>query len=522
MRSHCQRRQIVLYFYWMFKDVQQLKISELENEVARLKAKQVEMESDVHNLQDRLHDLESQQEQGMNAYRGQKTFSAWERLVTKRKAYHAYQTKLSELKALPQKIAALHSQIEIAKIEAADQIASSGIIEQIEAAQNQVSTVSRATTLAQLGIAPVDAMTMLEDNGITPVLDESDRTIFERPRNYRTTDDLIAVHKMDLMPTDNRLSTAAEAKVKKTEKITLDGQEYEYSYLLERNTMHVSLNDEVSSHGGGNWDNCHYTVLQPLGEIAKSQIGSMLPNDTYTRGGIGLTENAWILCPAAEVETVKELNPNVHVLGYQAENSKGLAAPFLSQLGYRAESVGQWGWQDQESQQEFADVAKRANLQMVQHDSSTDVEDEDFQIAANKAIALIKMLRDENLIQTPQDYLRLKPQLEQQAVLSVYLNKILALSQVHDEIANDYRNYDAVVAKKQNVKAFSDKMSRAGMPLSADEIMTLRTRYQDQLEGTNNARYYSAGKELTNNDLVARVLVNSAIRSRTIETERSL
>lgn len=522
MRSHCQRQQIVLYFYWMFKDVQQLKITELENEVAHLKAKQVEMESDVHNLQDKLHDLESQQEQGMNAYRGQKNFSAWERLVTKRKAYHAYKTKLSELKALPQKIAALHSQIEIAKIEATDQIASSGVTEQIEAVQDQMSTVSRATTLAELGIAPVDAMTMLEDNGITPVLDESDRTIFERPRNYRTTDDLIAVHKMDLMPTDNQLSTLAEAHVQKTEKIVLDGKEYAYSYELQRNTMHVSMNDEVSSHLGGNWDQCQYTVLQPFGEIAKSQVGAAVPNDTYTRGGIALTENAWILCPAEEVETVKDLNPQVHVLGYQGENAKGLAAPFLSQLGYRAEQVGQWGWADQESQKQFQEVVQQANLMAVQHDNSTDAEDEEFQIAANKVIGLIKMLRDQNLIQTPADFLRLQPQLEKQTDLSLLLGKILETSRVDQAIRNDYRNADAVVAKGQNVKAFSAKMTRAGMPLTSEDIMALKTRYEDQIEGTNNAKYYSAGKELNNVDLVTRVLVNSAIRSRTIETERSL
>ena len=506
----------------MFKDVQKLKIAELENEIARLEDKKTEIESDVTNLQDKLHDLEFQKEQGLSEYHGKKNFSAWERLVTQRKAYRTYQTKLSELKALPQKIAALHSQIEIAKIQAADKIASSGIIEQIEAVQDQMSTVSRATTLAQLGIAPVDAMTMLENNGITPVLDESDRTIFERPRNYRTTDDLIAVHKMDVMPTGSRLSTAAEAKVKKTEKITLDGQEYTYSYELQRNTMHVSMNDEVSSHGGGNWDNCHYTVLQPFGEIAKSQIGSMVPNDTYTRGGIGLTENAWILCPAAEVETVKDLNPQVHVLGYQGANAKGLAAPFLSQLGYRAESVGQWGWADQESQQQFHDVMQRANLMAVQHDNSTDAEDEEFQIAANKVIGLIKMLRDQNLIQTPADFLRLQPQLEKQADLSLLLGKILETSQVEQTIRNDYRNADAVVSKGQNVRAFSAKMERAGMPLTAEDIMVLKTRYEDQVENTNHAKYYGAGKELTSIDLVTRVLVNSAIRSRTIETERSL
>lgn len=506
----------------MFKDVQQLRVAELKAQLESVKAKKTELESDVLNLREKLNDLNQQQAQGISGYQGKQKFSFLERALTKRKEYRAYQAKLAALKKLPQRIAALTSEIEIAELQAKDKIASSGVLEQINDAEQAVLDAEKTTTLAQLGIAPADAVTMLEQNGITPLLDESDREIFERPRDYRRKSDLIAVHKMDIMPTGDRLSTVGEEHVQKTDKITLDGKEYQYSYELQRNTMHVSLNDEVSSHLAGNWDNCHYTVLQPFDEIENNQIGSAMPNDTYTRGGIALSKNAWILCPADEVEAAKQQNPGVHVLGYKGENSKGLAAPFLSQLGYRAESVGQWGWSDQESQKQFHEMMECRGIQEIQHDNSTDAEDEEFQIATNKVIALIKMLRDENLMQTPQDYLRLKPQLEQQTDLSQLLNKVMAPTQVADEIAKNWRNRDAIVAQGQNVRAFVNKMSRAGMPLSKDEIFALQTRMDDQREGTNNAAYYNAGKEFKPDELIERVLVNNALRSRTLETDHQM
>ena len=165
---------------------------------------------------------------------------------------------------------------------------------------------------------------------------------------------------------------------------------------------------------------------------------------------------------------------------------------------------------------------ERRGIQEIQHDNSTDAEDEEFQIATNKLIALIKMLRDENLIQTPQDYLRLKPQLEQQVDLTMLLNKVMASSQVANEITKNGRNQDAIVAQGQNVKAFVAKMSQAGMPLSKEEIFALQTRLDDQREGTNNAAYYGAGKEFKPGELIERVLVNNALRSRTLEAGREM
>ncbi len=404
----------------MFKDVQQLKLKEAEAVLAQLKTTEAAMYDDVRALKDRLWDLEfklqsmQQREKAATGdFRG-KRFSAFERLITKRKTYKVYQNALVELKSLPNKIAALSSEIEIAEMQATDKVATSGILQKIEEAEKNIGAVERAVSLAELNITPTDAISLLETNEITPVLDESDRKIFERPREYETKGKaaLCAVHKMDIMPENSRLSTLKEAGVERTEKIMIDDKEYKYSYLMERDTVHLSMNDEVSSHMYGNWDQCHYTVLQPCAEIANEKIGSLEPNDTFTRGGVDLTKNAWILCPADEVETVQELNPHVHVLGYKGENAQGLAAPFLSQLGYRAESVGMWGWSDWESEQQFYRIAEREKLPVIQHTDSPEYQDEVFKIGTNKTIALVKMLVENDLVHSAADLEHLQPQLK--------------------------------------------------------------------------------------------------------------
>ena len=497
----------------MFKDVQQLKLKEALDTYEQLKLKKEAMLDDVRALQNKLWDMEFRMQCGVNDYRGKKKFSVWERLISKRKAYREYQSFLAELKTLPEKMAILSSEIEIAEMQATDAIEKSGILQDLKDIEELSYEIERATTLGNLKITPAEAVKLLEDNEIVPVLDESDCVVFDRPREYENKGKaaLCAVHKMDIMPTKSRLTTLREAGVKQTEKVTLDGKEYEYSFLLERNTIHVSLNDEVSSHMYGNWENCHYTVLQPFVEIPNENIGAMVPNDTYTRGGIDLTENAWILCPENEVETVKQLNPHVHVLGYKGENSKGLAAPFLSQLGYRAEHVGQWGWADFESQQQIFGLAERENLSIVQHSYSTDFEDEEFNIFTNKAIAIIKMLIDKGLVQSVADFERLKSQL----IKSQYdfpVSSIISHTKVNDlKLIDD----TAIVANRRNVQIFAEKMQHAGMPLNQDEQLAL----QVQLEDSSSAVACEMRGNSNVSDFVTHIMLNSAIRSRTMQTE---
>ncbi|MCQ2382030.1 MAG: hypothetical protein MJ054_01865, partial [Clostridia bacterium] len=490
----------------MFKDVQQLKIQECSEVIKQIENEIWEMGSEVRSLQDKLSDLQTQEQRGMTSYRGKKNFSFFEKFITARKAYHNYQQKIKELAVLPDKIAKLASELEIVKLQTADKIAQAGLEKSLNQAEDDLYNVEKALTLSELNVSVLDAMKFLEDNNIAPVLDSSDYEIFNRDCDYQSTKDLIAVHKMDVMPTGSRLSTVGEAGIKATEKIVLDGKEYEYNYLLERNTVHVSMNDEVSSHLGGNWENCHYTVLQPFAEIPKEQVSSMVPNDTYTRGGFDLTSNAWILCPVDEVDTVKELNQGVHVVGYQAENAKGLAAPFLSQLGYRAESVGQWGWGNEETQKKFLDLAQQEQINTVQHCDSTDKEDEEFNIATNKTIAIIKMLVKENLVQSYADLERLKPQLEQNAFYATTCHILQSTNVLDMKLINE----KAIVANNRQVDVLSEKMQKAGIPLTNHEQEALQAQVEDY--HSENATELRHGLNLQ--DMVSKIMLNSTLRAR--------
>ena len=411
-----------------------------------------------------------------------------------------YQSWLANYQKLPEKIQQLKNEIEIAEVKVQDELEQSGILQDIEDLESKICRIEETTTLGELGIQPFEAMKLLEANGITPILDESDREIFERPRNYQSKNDLIMVHKTDFIPKNNRLSTQKEAGVERNLKVNLDGKDYEFSYLIERDTVHTSMNDEVSSHMFGEWDHCRYTVLQPFAEVANEKIGATVPNDTYTKGGIDLTANAWILCPANQVDEVKKENPSVHVLGYQGENSAGLAAPFLSQLGYRAEKVGMWGWEDEQSQNQFFQLAEKENLKVQQHNDSVESETEDYLIACNKTISIMKMLRENNLINNLEDYQRIKPQLVRQVGYNECMKKAMT---------------------GRELQILQQKMEKAGMPIVGKNYEILKTAYDDKQNDTNLVTE-KFGIELGFSEIFEKAMINSAVNSYTQEAERAM
>ena len=342
----------------MFKDVQRLKLKILQDELVRLRSERQAMQNEVVTLKEqlrsakaRLTKLEWQEKNGMCAFRG-KNYSPRERSEIKRREYQAYQTALTELKELTDKVAVLPFQITVAEMEAREKTANHKTWQKIQNVQQQMFNLKQATSLAQLGITPAEAVQILESHNISPVLDESDQVIFERPRAYQNVADFIAVHQMQAMPLRNRLISVQEAKVRFTKEVTLDEKTYKYAYRVEHNNVHFSLNganpalsaNDIQEHDS-------YAILQPLKEIPRKKICGITAADTFTRGGVDLTPNAWILCPVEKVKMVQKFNPHVHVLGYRGGNVRGFIAPIITQLGYRAEQVKLWGWDDLQSQQ---------------------------------------------------------------------------------------------------------------------------------------------------------------------------
>ncbi|MBQ7973343.1 MAG: hypothetical protein IJ295_00045, partial [Clostridia bacterium] len=218
----------------MFKDVQRLKIADLQNQIARIQNKQSILEDPANELEDLIMRWEKYYARGPR-YDGKKDFNKWERLVSHRKEYQKYHTYMQDFQQIPEKIAALKVRLETTKQGIAQE--NDRLKQEIDQLEMQILRIKKATTLVELKVHPAEAVTMLENHGITPILDESDKTIFEHPRNYESTADLIAVHKTKFMPTGSRLSTLKELGVEATKSVTIDGQEYHYNFQLERNTV---------------------------------------------------------------------------------------------------------------------------------------------------------------------------------------------------------------------------------------------------------------------------------------------
>lgn len=361
--------------------------------------------------------------------------------------------------------------------------------------------IAQATSLVQLGLTPLGAVKLLQEYGIMPVLDSDDCVTIFNARHIQSPADLIAVHQMNFMPMDNRLKTPREMGVKITDKVTLNNRKYQYSYALERNTTHITLNGEIAN------ENCQYVVLQPFEEIPHEQIIGVTPRDTYFRGGLNLTANAWILCPANEVKKVRKFNPHCHVLGYVTENASGLATAFLSQLGYHAQTMERWGWSDyQNSQQELYALAERERWSLVPFYDSTDYEDERFQTSSNKVIAMMKMLIDKKLVQSVKDFQQLRPQLFTQTDFHFAMKNMMRMTMVRD--AQKIPDA-AIVANGRQALVLAEKMARVGMPLTQTEQMILQLQFSP--DDTGVAREIRHG--LSSVEFVTRLIVQSALRA---------
>lgn len=497
----------------MLNDVKKVMIAELDDKINESRNQESAIREKIYDLYSEIVEKVENQLSDLN-----RRYKVCERELKRQynllekifyhKDYREHKAKLNEYKILPQKIAKVESEIEIAKMQFADKVSEQQLKEQIEAINKEVvelhglsDKIRFSETLAELNMLPNEAMDMLEQNGIQPVLDESDRKIFERPRNYQSKSDLIAVHKTRFMPSDSKLKTRAEANVMYNEKVMIDDNEYQFSYPQRRNTLHVTVNCEVGGHDGGNWDDCRYTVLQPFDAIPSEKIAGAEPSDTFTRGGIDLTNDAWILCPVNEVEKVKQQNSNVHVLGYKGENSNDLASPFLSQLGYRAESNNAWGWSDDKSQNQFNDIMRKENIHLVKHCDSTDVEDETLRIAVDRAISLYKMLREQKLVQSSADYDRIQSQVKVvDDITRIGLGTVCLSTNVMEK-----SNIDgvAIVANGKAKQYFVQEMQKAGFPVSTEDCQKLMQE---------NASY----------NTVKQILVNSILRTRQVEVEREM
>ena len=178
----------------MFKDVQNLKVRLWENILQQVETKKKELKADLTQAKKELwqmeyefHHLSLLDKNALCSFGG-KRFSFIERLVSPkaRREYREYQNNVNEMNTLPDKIAAMTEKINTLEVETAQQINRSGVLHVIDEIKKTIAEIKAATSLEQLRMKPVEALKMLQDNGIAPVLDESDTVMLQRQRNYKT------------------------------------------------------------------------------------------------------------------------------------------------------------------------------------------------------------------------------------------------------------------------------------------------------------------------------------------------
>jgi hypothetical protein len=347
-----------------------------------------------------------------------KSFSFIQRHITRRNEYQEQLKQYNEIKNLHDKEDKFNS-IQFAKKleESMAKISSPELFAELEDKQAKLAKVKSAQHLNELGMDLEKLFKYAEKKGIPIVLGPDDKFLMEdikqegdskevrekRKKEYSDLSALMGVHKTNFAPIGSKIRSDRECGVIYKEKILINGEEYEYTYPFERNTVHMAINHEVSPNDGGNWNKCKYAVLCPITDIPLDQIGDMTAADTYTNGGIVLSSKTWILCPASEVKRVQQNNPNVHVIGYEGDYVKDYPAVIMSALGYRIEKGNAYSFTDPASNAAYKALVEKNGKQTTAHRNSATGKNERMLTNINRFVAICGVVKDKGLVTNDQN-----------------------------------------------------------------------------------------------------------------------
>ena len=443
----------------MIEEVKAIKLKELETIEDELSKKKSHKEEKLFVLKDKLADLQLRDSNGLTIPR---RFSFLDKLVFRRKEYKAYKIEQKELRELPTNIKQTEEQIRNEKERLSHDPEYAKTSERLNQTHLEMTKITNAKTLFNLGVKPGEAMQMLLENGIEPVLTEEDKVEAYHEAHYTSKSDLIGVHKTRYIPTDMTIRTAKNSNVKIKHKFMIDDVEYEYESKSKRDTIHMAANDEVSSHMFGNWDDCKYAILIPFEDIPNEQFGRAAPMDTFTRGDIKLTKNCWIICPQDEVKKIRVLNPDANVVGYKGDNVKGFSKPFLTQLGYRGEDCDMWSWQDNTSSRDFDRIMENEGIRIGTHTYTYFYEDEEILGRIDNAVELCKTLKNNGIIKSNEDVTNVMKQLEEQNKGFSNILEMMCLSSAYEHSKDEY----AIFANRKHGDIFIEEMKKNGFEIS--------------------------------------------------------
>ena len=241
--------------------------------------------------------------------------------------------------------------------------------QEIKVLQEQIESISAATTLEALGLSFQQAVQILEENNMPVILGEEDKTITQRGGSFEGVEDFILVHETRFPPKQGKIKSPKEANGKQGYSINLDGKDYEYEIPYLRDTVHFTVNNEVNtSHGYLDCDDCKYAVLIPMKDVIEKQEMKGEAADLYTvNGGPEISENSYIFCPIGEGERLRKENPGVTIVEHEGESVRGYPQAFLTTIGYRQSSTGAHEFLDDRDSEKFVEIMKENKIQASPH-----------------------------------------------------------------------------------------------------------------------------------------------------------
>ena len=152
----------------MDKRIQQLKIAELKQQIAKIRNQQHILNNPVDELQDQIYALEKLIKRGNSAYQGKQKFNFFEKHFTKRNSYKEYQAWLDRQQALSSQMEKLKARIKVQKEVVG--MEREGLQRSIDILNREISKIEQAKSLAELGIEPQAAAEILKQhqNKTTP------------------------------------------------------------------------------------------------------------------------------------------------------------------------------------------------------------------------------------------------------------------------------------------------------------------------------------------------------------------
>lgn len=475
----------------MIEDVKKIVLEKAELEYNKIKEEYEEYsytKGEIEELESELNELEKETLYPIK----QEQFNFIQKFITQRKAYNEYRKRVETYNIKSQKADEIRKKLEAKKSEIQE---SKG--EMLEEKKNElywkIFYFKRAEVLKDLNVDVFDAIKILEENNMPIVLTEADKVVTDVESDFSSKSDLIGVHKTKFAPSNSQIKTAKDAGKTLKSEVKIDGRKYSYEFMSERDTVHMALNDEVSSHLYGSWEDCKYSILIPIVDIPNEKIGCVTVVDTFTKGSLNLPQSSWILCPVDEVEKMKKNNPNVNVIGYDGKSVSNYSAPFLSALGYKAEEVNAATWGCYKDAKKVYDLVEKEGIKdHVPHASTYFYEDERKLNDINIIVSICNIIKREDLFKNP----NIVEQLKEVTELCVCAKDMIAGSRFSGE-----KYPDAICANHKHLDIFFSKMKENGYDIS-DNYKSIFRRLEKigRIKKNNAEQLFEGLSDLSENE----------------------